>query len=493
MVDGERPEIQRALADMNWDARLKKARAQREAILRERAAAGQAGDRPKPERPPMRPLDLSETAPVAVDIPPEKPRVDEATAVVAANAAARSGQRQFAYIVGGFCAGIAVAIGLMVLASPLLNRSTLTSEPFAALPQADAPAPGAATLPGAEAPTNAAQPLPTETLPAGEAPAASDRVLVGLRLPAETQAPTLPAATAWEPAARVDLAALAVPSLDGLPDLGAAIPPLALAEAAGEPAAAPAIGDRTATLAAPAVETAETEITNLQFVAARGPFDGVGATARRLPDIQGPAARSVVAAVEPARPAHMEGLAASLAAPPPEAAEAGADLVLAALGDTLLADIEALALTPAPETGAPPNADIVPPEAIIIGASALPVSVFAAESVEQSVVDEARGTAESLNLPVRAVSRVGYRISQNQVRYYDATSAAAAARLAEELGAVARDFTGSDFNPPPGTLEVYLAGVSLSPPPQRRPQVSAAERLRNNVLSQLRSGNLGNR
>jgi len=136
----------------------------------------------------------------------------------------------------------------------------------------------------------------------------------------------------------------------------------------------------------------------------------------------------------------------------------------------------------------PPATDLAPPKPILPGAEGLSVSIFAASTVEDEDVEAAQGIVDVYDLPVRTVTRVGYRISQNQVRFYDATSAEAAERLAAEIGAISRDFTNSNASPPPGTLEVYLAGdAAPSSAPVRR-QPSEAERLRNSVISKLRSG-----
>lgn len=136
----------------------------------------------------------------------------------------------------------------------------------------------------------------------------------------------------------------------------------------------------------------------------------------------------------------------------------------------------------------PPATDLEPPKPILPGAEGLSVSIFAASTVEDETVETTQGVVSFYDLPVRTVTRVGYRISQNQIRFYDASSAEAAARLAEEIGAISRDFTNSNANPPPGTLEVYLAGDAAPSAAPTRRQPSEAERLRSSVISKLRSG-----
>ena len=125
---------------------------------------------------------------------------------------------------------------------------------------------------------------------------------------------------------------------------------------------------------------------------------------------------------------------------------------------------------------------------------ARPIWIFAPTSVGEEILDSTQSAAGRLNFSVQAVNRVAYRISRSQVRYYDPDSAEAAARLAEEIGAIPRDFTTSDVTAAPGTLEVYLAGRSAA---ARSQSATAARReapandvnsLRNSVLGRIRAG-----
>jgi len=151
-----------------------------------------------------------------------------------------------------------------------------------------------------------------------------------------------------------------------------------------------------------------------------------------------------------------------------------------------------LAIDAPPARGDLPGIDAVPPSPAIPGAADMPTSIFAASTVDDGDLDAVREAAEGFDLPVVTVARVGYRISENQVRYYDSGTAAAAARLATTIGGVARDFTGSAADPPPGTLEVYLAGeaaeapppppVASAPAPVAPPPQSRTERLREGVM-----------
>ncbi|MEL7027015.1 MAG: hypothetical protein AAGO57_07290 [Pseudomonadota bacterium] len=143
-----------------------------------------------------------------------------------------------------------------------------------------------------------------------------------------------------------------------------------------------------------------------------------------------------------------------------------------------------------------PAIDPVPPKPFIPGADLLSIWVFAPGAVADDKIAAVGSTLNKFDLAVERVSRVGFRISQDQVRFYDLASAEAAAKLAQKIGATARDFTSARGGPPVGRVEIYLAGESgVNPRPRpaarapvRRPQISDAERRRQNVLSKLRGG-----
>ncbi len=127
-------------------------------------------------------------------------------------------------------------------------------------------------------------------------------------------------------------------------------------------------------------------------------------------------------------------------------------------------------------------------------AIARPIWIFAPSSVGEDVLDATQSAAERLNLSVQAVSRVTYRISRSQVRYYDLDSADAAERLAAQIDAIPRNFTTSDVNASPGTLEIYLAGrsvVARSRSATASPRAEPAndlDSLRNSVIGRIRAG-----
>jgi len=120
--------------------------------------------------------------------------------------------------------------------------------------------------------------------------------------------------------------------------------------------------------------------------------------------------------------------------------------------------------------------------------------IFAPSSVGEDVLDTTQSVAERLNFSVQAVNRVTYRISRSQVRYYDPDSADAAERLAAEIDAFPRDFTTSNVNARPGTLEIYLAGRSVvarsrnATASARAEPASNLDSLRNSVIGRIRAG-----
>ncbi|NNJ66924.1 MAG: hypothetical protein HKP54_02695, partial [Boseongicola sp.] len=94
--------------------------------------------------------------------------------------------------------------------------------------------------------------------------------------------------------------------------------------------------------------------------------------------------------------------------------------------------------------------DVAAPSPIVTDGIERPLWIFAPGSVSDEVLETTRSTAENLNLSVQAINRVNFRISTNQVRYYDQASSAAAEQLAARLDAVPRDFTTSGIDAQPG-------------------------------------------
>lgn len=163
-----------------------------------------------------------------------------------------------------------------------------------------------------------------------------------------------------------------------------------------------------------------------------------------------------------------------------------------------LADTEPKSIDRETAPGVDRAGDAPPPKSVTPEAIGTPIWIFASANVGEDVIETTQFAVESFDLSLQAVNRVNYRISRNQVRYYDLASAETAERLAAEIGAIPRDFTAADVNPPKGTLEIYLAGdaivarseSSVSSPtvPVKKPQSSEVDSLRNSLIGKIRAG-----
>lgn len=219
------------------------------------------------------------------------------------------------------------------------------------------------------------------------------------------------------------------------------------------------------------------------------------------------------------RPAPADALPSGAAAPPPRPqVGAGAE------GLGTLAPADAAVTTAATLTGwaaplpgrlaaprasggdAPLAAQPLPaaysaPEAPVASAPAAslfpgPVILHAPESVADAALAEVVDRLGAAGVPVGDPSRVGFTVSESNVRYFHAADAEAAAAVAEAIGARLRDFTSFAPSPPDGTIEVWLAGTgsaSTSAPRKattRAPSTGNPQllNLRNRILQQLRNG-----
>ncbi|MGB3179613.1 MAG: hypothetical protein WBA90_17200 [Albidovulum sp.] len=113
------------------------------------------------------------------------------------------------------------------------------------------------------------------------------------------------------------------------------------------------------------------------------------------------------------------------------------------------------------------------------------------EAALTGVIDTLGGAGYAFGEP----TRVGFAISKTNVRFFHASDADTARELATEIGANARDFTSYEPAPPPGTIEVWLAGRSAqSATPTKRKTNRAPKvdpqlvELRNRILQRLLNG-----
>ncbi len=89
-------------------------------------------------------------------------------------------------------------------------------------------------------------------------------------------------------------------------------------------------------------------------------------------------------------------------------------------------------------------------------------------------------------------ARVGFGVKQSNVRFYHKEDAAQATALAEDAGALLRDFTGSKSKTQNGVVELWLAGNSATKPKVKKVRRSASatdqvDQLKRQVLSKLKT------
>jgi hypothetical protein len=144
------------------------------------------------------------------------------------------------------------------------------------------------------------------------------------------------------------------------------------------------------------------------------------------------------------------------------------------------------------------------PEPEIPGAAEKFVRLAVPQSVADAEAEEIAGLLKELGIGDSRVTRVGYKVSESHVRYYHRDDAPAAAALAAILGTEARDHTAFRPRPPDGTMEVFLAGERIAPPPRvasaprraapaqaARPQAQPPDptaAMRDRIVNRLRRG-----
>lgn len=495
-MESLQPEIQKALEDMNWEDRLKKARAKREAVLKARAAGDESEKREDPEKPLVTSIDMVERMRFGTvggaDQPAQKHRV-----------AGGPGRMRLFYIGLGFVAGISAGVAIAALGTSFIGpQRTVAEQDLTRSPEGQTEADALA----------AADPQPTEQRAAGSGamPRLPDEPTVMAEFTAEILpqvvfvAQNVPGMVGRPPSSPHNIDALGAPHIDRLPAIEAVPKPPQVRIADPELVNAPLLASDYRSPILPGDEFLDTELRNLRLVAgswsvgAAVGTEGQAPVEQRLPSIAAsPSSGPGFAIAEPVRPKLLASLSDVPRVDPIEEANGGPGIAVASFRDSQFAETESDLLARAPAADAAPPVDRVPPKPMIVGAEDMALWIFAAASADEDTIATAQTILEDYGLPLRAVTRVGYRISDNQVRFYDATTAAAAERLAKDIGAVARDFTGSNADPSPGTLEIYLAGEPTEtelPRPVARPvetaqrpeQRSAPERLLEGLLSMLR-------
>ncbi|MGJ8584393.1 MAG: hypothetical protein ACSHXD_09900 [Marinosulfonomonas sp.] len=127
--------------------------------------------------------------------------------------------------------------------------------------------------------------------------------------------------------------------------------------------------------------------------------------------------------------------------------------------------------------------------------SAYSIHVQAPAGLSEDKLTQFSDALRHTGFVVKPPTRVSYKVSKNNIRYYHAEDADAAKVLAEAVDGTARDFTDFSPSPPLGTIEVFLAGNSpktSKTPTKRRSSAPAADpevtALRNRLLNSLRRG-----
>ncbi|WP_170324440.1 hypothetical protein [Ruegeria arenilitoris] len=150
-------------------------------------------------------------------------------------------------------------------------------------------------------------------------------------------------------------------------------------------------------------------------------------------------------------------------------------------------------LTPRPEPSdsvelaALPSAAAEPTETST-GAGGAAFRLYAPNKLPQGAVDSVVAELTTTGHELSGAARVGYRVSESNVRFYHRQDAAKAAALAKDAGALLRDFTGARTKTPSGVVELYLAGDGFSSAPvKRKAKRSSRSATANNPVNQLRS------
>ncbi|MCG7519808.1 hypothetical protein [Ruegeria sp. Ofav3-42] len=122
--------------------------------------------------------------------------------------------------------------------------------------------------------------------------------------------------------------------------------------------------------------------------------------------------------------------------------------------------------------------------------------LYAPNSLSADTVNSVVTTLTTTGHELSGTARVGFGISQSNVRFYHKQDEATAAALAQDAGALLRDFTGAATKTPSGIIELWLAGkgsggVAVQRTAKRSrakaPAANRVNRLRSQVLSKLKN------
>ena len=456
-TEGISPEIEQALENMNWEDRLKKARAQREAVLKAREEEARGTEKSARAQPVSA---VSVAANLRFgddgdDLPPTREP----------SHADRFGRTRFALIGLSFFAGLCFGALFMGLGGSILQREPVS------LAEDRAGASEEASL--AAAPSVRTAQTTNVPAVAEVAPILNSAASVLPEVEPETDAsaslilPRSPSGFPRETSGFEVSELLGIAEIDALPviDAPSQRPSVAAEDRLGPPA--PSLSASRPTLPLAGADIAANEIRNFQHVAANGHASAAsGAGNRHLPANQLPLVGDAPVTAggfnisDPEQPTLMASLTQTLgrgALPP--IGTAAARVEVSSFDDVSLSGTASEPAAKDLQPDGRPAADSNPPVPMIPGAEEIRVWIFAPSTVEDNLLEDTKQVLAALKLQVRDVYTVDFGISETQVRFYHATSAEAANRLAEEMGAVARDFTNLETDLLPGGLEIYLAGT----------------------------------
>ncbi|RBW62101.1 hypothetical protein [Ruegeria sp. A3M17] len=148
------------------------------------------------------------------------------------------------------------------------------------------------------------------------------------------------------------------------------------------------------------------------------------------------------------------------------------------------------------ERTALPDEAITPPEPESVPANTeVAFRIYAPTNVPQDVVDSVVTNLTSTGHELSGQARVGFGITQSNVRFYHKQDEERATALARDSGALLRDFTGSNVKTPSGIIELWLAGEGSGVAAVKRTTTRSTaraktpnrvNRLKSQVLSKLK-------
>ncbi|MBO9446323.1 hypothetical protein [Ruegeria sp. R14_0] len=193
-----------------------------------------------------------------------------------------------------------------------------------------------------------------------------------------------------------------------------------------------------------------------------------------------------------------EGTAIAPQSTDPAPSEQIETAALSAEPETLPTESPAPSAAPIPPTAIDRTAVLeveVTPEETPPPAAQVAFRLYAPNNLPQGVVDSVVSDLTTTGHELSGQARVGFGISQSNVRFYHRQDEARAAALAEDAGALLRDFTDAGTKTPSGIIELWLAGEGSGVAAVKRttrqtraqaPAPNRVNRLRSQVLSKLK-------